>query len=281
MTRDGPVGALDAESAGQGHREDRQEDQLEEYRQEVSRSGPCQALDVQAGADHEQAGAKGGASDDVEIGAERLRERRQDQVDDEPDRAGPDERVRHEGSRELQTGLPRPARVADEGIEREDVQKGNHGGNCDGHERHAALAEEAPSDRDGDEGVPPGRALEQGGETRTVEGKEALQGRAGQEERPGHQENGADQRAADAENRDGGEVGSRQRVDHERREEHHVGDPLHADPVLVLDKAGHPTEPAGRDDEKDRDQTGENGGHGTLKTLDWLTDATAVLAQRR
>ena len=89
----------------------RQDQQLQDAGRPCAAGRAWQALRMsRPGADDEQARRERRAAHQFDIERQRLRQRRDQQVEDEPDRAGPDERIAGERAQDLIRALARAAR---------------------------------------------------------------------------------------------------------------------------------------------------------------------------
>ena len=186
-------------------------------------------------------------------------------VQHEADRAGPDERIGREGASDLPGALARAAGEADEDVEGQDVEERHHGGDRDRHQGDAARAEQAAGDASATkvfQRVAPWNTDVKLGPSSPIARSSS---RPQREERAPPSQDRPDQRPADAEHRHRGEIRPREGVDDERREEDHVGDPLEPGPLPVVRRIPSRGRATRSDDEEDRDEAGEDGGHGALE----------------
>src|SRR5262249_30256718 len=102
----------------------------------------------------------------------------------------------------------------------------------------------------------------QRGEGRSVRAEPARQQPPERETERGHQQHGGEQRSADRKHRHFGEIGARKRLDQQRGKHHIVKYLLEADPVRIVPDQPAAQQKAGYDQQKDRDQRGDDGAHG-------------------
>ena len=154
----------------------RHQHQLEEYRHAGGEARPEQAFEMQAGAGHQEADSERGTAERVRHLVPESGQRNVRDVEREPDRAGPDQRIARHGHDDrtgralFRRGVVGQHRDTEHVDHRDD---GDHRDRCD---RQPEIAEQAAGDGERDIGLPAGRALEDRGKGGTVNGGAGEQG---------------------------------------------------------------------------------------------------------
>ena len=187
---------------------------------------------MQAGPGDEQADRERGAAERVGDLMPDARQRQVQDIERQPDGAGPDQGIAHHRHQDGADRLLFGGGVMRQHGNAEDVDQRDDRDHRHRSQRQPGVAVEIDGDRERHIGLPAGGALENRGEGRPVD-RASRQQRPQGEAQQRHQQQREQQRAADARDRHGGEIGFDECLDQQHREQHVIGQPLQPVPLRL------------------------------------------------
>ena len=160
----------------------------------------------------------------------------------------------------------------------QDVEKRRHGGGAHRAQRKSLRPELQRDDGESDEGVPARRALQQAGELRPIDLERCHYRTVKNQQEREHYNDRQHHGDGHLHDRNGRKIGGGDLLEDDRRKQHEVAKLIEGQPLFVTDHMEPPQGKADEDDDEDRSQGQEDGGHRSESSTAWRIQAAASLS---